>query len=155
LPIADSGTTPIPVVPAVPLRPTVTDEGITPLLPPVVSSPSKTGSDKTVPPSKSSILPAPSALPEEYLQKAREEFDAGRVAGAIAILNTFKERFPSGSDEAWWLYGQFYEANSPSRDIRRSLDYYRALIREYPQSNRYNDARSRIAYLERFYINIQ
>jgi hypothetical protein len=89
------------------------------------------------------------------LQKAREEFEAGRVAAAILALEQFRERFPSGSDEAWWLLGQFYEANSPSRDIRVSLDYYRALIREYPQSNRYDDARRRIAYLERFYINIQ
>jgi hypothetical protein len=52
------------------------------------------------------------------------------------------------------MYGQFYEANSPSRNILLSLDYYRRLTREYPQSNRYNDARRRITYLERFYINI-
>jgi hypothetical protein len=36
-----------------------------------------------------------------------------------------------------------------------SLDYYRRLVREYPQSRRYNDASRRIAYLERFYINIR
>jgi outer membrane protein assembly factor BamD (BamD/ComL family) len=89
------------------------------------------------------------------LRKAQEEFNAGRVAGAIAALDQFQERFPAGSDEAWWLYGQFYEANSPSRNIRTALDYYRRLVREYPQSRRYNDARRRIAYLERYYINIQ
>jgi outer membrane protein assembly factor BamD (BamD/ComL family) len=100
------------------------------------------------------ILPEES-LPEAYLQKAREEFDSGRVAGAIAVLDQFRERFPAGSDEAWWLYGQFYEANSPSRDIRTAREYYRRLVREYPQSRRYNDARRRIAYLERYYINIQ
>jgi outer membrane protein assembly factor BamD (BamD/ComL family) len=77
------------------------------------------------------------------------------VASAIAILDQFRERYPSGSDEAWWLYGQFYEANSPSRDIRSALDYYRRLVREYPQSPRYNEARRRIAYLERYYINIR
>ncbi|MDR2370952.1 MAG: tetratricopeptide repeat protein [Treponema sp.] len=95
------------------------------------------------------------SLPEAYFKKALEEFNAGRVGGAIAVLDGFRERFPSGSDEAWWLLGQFYEASSPSRDIRAALDYYRRLIREYPQSRRYNDARRRIAYLERFYINIQ
>jgi hypothetical protein len=97
----------------------------------------------------------PGALPETYFQKALEEFNAGRTGGAIAIMDSFRERFPSGSDEAWWLLGQFYEANSPSRDIRTSLDYYRRLVREYPQSRRYDDARQRIAYLERFYINIR
>jgi outer membrane protein assembly factor BamD (BamD/ComL family) len=89
------------------------------------------------------------------LRTAQEEFNAGRVAGAIAALDQFRDRFPAGSDEAWWLYGQFYEANSPSRDIRAALDYYRRLVREYPQSRRYTDARRRIAYLERYYINIQ
>jgi TolA-binding protein len=95
------------------------------------------------------------ADPEDYMQKAQEEFDAGRVAGAISILEQFRQRFPSGSDEAFWLLGQFYEANSPSRDIRTSLDYYQRLINEYPQSRRYAAARARIAYLERFYLNIR
>ena len=95
--------------------------------------------------------PRPGAYPE----RAREEFEAGRVASAISILDQFRERYPSGSDESWWLYGQFYEANSPSRDIRTALDYYRRLVREYPQSPHYNEARRRIAYLERYYINIR
>ncbi|GHV95214.1 hypothetical protein AGMMS50293_15340 [Spirochaetia bacterium] len=99
--------------------------------------------------------PLPDMLPENYLQKAQEEFESGKVASAIALLDQFRERYPSGSDEAYWLYGQFYEANSPSRDILTALDYYRRLVREYPQSSRYNDARRRIAYLERYYINIQ
>jgi hypothetical protein len=93
--------------------------------------------------------------PDQYLRRAREEFEAGRVAPALALLDRFRERYPAGSDETWWLYGQFYEANSPSRDIRSSLDYYRRLLREYPQSSRCNEARRRIAYLERYYINIR
>ncbi|MDR0601065.1 MAG: tetratricopeptide repeat protein, partial [Treponema sp.] len=97
----------------------------------------------------------PGAPPETYFQKALEEFNAGRVGAAIAVLDGFRERFPSGSDEAWWLLGRFYEASSPSRDIRTALDYYRRLIREYPQSPRCGDAQKRIAYLERFYINIR
>jgi TolA-binding protein len=97
----------------------------------------------------------PDFSPENFLQKAGEEFEAGKVASAIALLDQFRERYPAGSDEAYWLYGQFYEANSPSRDILAALDYYRRLVREYPQSGRYNDARRRIAYLERYYINIQ
>jgi TolA-binding protein len=99
-------------------------------------------------------LPANSP-PEIFLQKAKEEFDAGRVDSAISLLDQFRGRYPSGSDEAYWLYGQFYEANTPSRDILSALSNYRRLVREYPQSSRYNDARRRIAYLERYYINIQ
>jgi hypothetical protein len=94
-------------------------------------------------------------LPEEYLRRAREESDAGHVQQALAILEQFRSRFPQGSDEAWWLLGQLYEANSPYRNIRLAMDYYRRLIQEYPQSQRYGDARRRIAYLERYYFNIQ
>jgi len=93
--------------------------------------------------------------PEDLLQKAKETFDAGEVQAAIALLDQYREHFPSGSDELYWLYGQFYEANTPYRNILLSLDFYRRLVREYPQSSRVNDARRRIAYLERFYINIQ
>lgn len=93
--------------------------------------------------------------PQEMIKKAKELFDGGNTSAAIAILDKFREFYPEGSDELYWLYGQFYEANTPSRDILLSLDYYRRIINEYPQSLRYNDARRRIAYLERFYINIQ
>jgi outer membrane protein assembly factor BamD (BamD/ComL family) len=99
-------------------------------------------------------LPA-GALPEEYLRRAKEAYEAGRIPSGLAILDLFRERFPSGSDEAWWLYGRMLEAPSPSRDIRGALEYYRRIIREYPQSPRYAEARRRIAYLERYYFNIQ
>jgi len=103
-----------------------------------------------VQPTVTEILP-----PDVILQRARNTFEEGNVAGAIALLDQFMVFYPSGSDEAYWLLGQFYEANSPNRNILLSLDYYRRLTNEYPQSRRFNDARRRIAYLERFYINIQ
>jgi TolA-binding protein len=100
--------------------------------------------------------PLPPGTPaEEYLRRAREEYGADHIPEAIAILNQFMAQFPLGSDEALWLYAQLYEKQGPFRDIRLSLDYYRRLVNEYPQSNRYNDSRRRIAYLERYYINIQ
>ena len=106
-------------------------------------------------PSPPPVQIPPDLAPEAYLQKAKEEFDAGRVAAAISYLDRFCEYFPMESDEVLWLYGQFYEANSPSRNILASLDYYRRLMQEYPQSSRYDDARRRVAYLQRYYINIQ
>jgi len=92
--------------------------------------------------------------PEVILQRAQSAFDGGNVASAIALLDQYIEFYPDGCDEVLWLLGQFYEANSPSRNILLSLSYYRRLINEYPQSVRFNDARRRIAYLERFFINI-
>jgi membrane-associated HD superfamily phosphohydrolase len=93
--------------------------------------------------------------PEIIMQKARESFDGGNISAAIALLDQFMVDYPGGSDEVYWQLGQYYEANSPSRNILLSLDYYRRLVNEYPQSKYFNDARRRIAYLERYYINIQ
>jgi TolA-binding protein len=122
----------------------------TPSPTPAVSSPA-TIPETEAPPS---MLP-PGTPAEEYLRRAREEYGADHIPEAIAILNQFMAQFPLGSDEALWLYAQLYEKQGPFRDIRLSLDYYRRLVNEYPQSNRYNDSRRRIAYLERYYINIQ
>ena len=93
--------------------------------------------------------------PFDLLPMAMEEFGAGRVAEAISLLDLFRELYPSGTDELWWLLGQFFEADSPSRNILNALGYYRRLVREFPQSSRLSDARSRIAFLERFFLNIR
>jgi hypothetical protein len=110
------------------------------------------------PPPEAADIPAvlpDGTMAEEYLRRAREEHAAGRIPQGIVLLEQFQQRFPAGSDEAWWLYGQMLEANSPRRDVRAALDYYRRLIQEYPQSPRRAEARRRAAYLERFYFNIQ
>jgi len=122
-------------------------------IPQVVTPPAATPAaptDAAPPAEKKEKLP-----PEEILKKAQDAFNGGKAADAIALLDQYTEFYPGGSDELYWMYGQFYEANTPSRNILLSLDNYRRLVNEYPQSGRYNDARRRISYLERFYINIQ
>jgi len=114
------------------------------------ASPAQTPSQPVPPPP-----PAEPKSPDAILKEARDEFNAGRIAAAITLLDEFRKSYPSGSDEAWWLYGQCFEANSPNRDIRAALEYYRRLVSEYPMSSRLSDARRRISYLERYYINIQ
>ena len=131
-------------------RQVVPDDGIVLVAPPqAASSPSPQRSDS------SSMDLSDDASAAEYVRRAKQEFDAGRIEAAISLLDAMKQRFPSGTDEAWWLYGQLLEANSSSRDIRLALEYYRRLLREYPQSPRAADAQRRIAYLERYYFNIR
>jgi len=100
---------------------------------------------------ETSVIESPAVM----LQRAKDSFDRGNVSSAISLLDQYLSYYPGGSDEAYWLMGQFYEANSPDRNILRSLEFYNKLINDYPQSSRFADARSRIAYLERFYINIR
>ncbi|MDR0494739.1 MAG: hypothetical protein LBG95_03825 [Treponema sp.] len=120
---------------------------------PAIQTPTAPPAQPSAPP-EAAVELLPDLGPEGYIQKAREEFEAGRIAAAINVLDQFLQRYPIGSDEALWFLGQYYEANSPSRNILASLDCYRRLVQEYPQSNRYDDARRRIAYLQRYYINI-
>ncbi|MCL2558624.1 MAG: tetratricopeptide repeat protein, partial [Treponema sp.] len=93
--------------------------------------------------------------PYELLRMARAEFEAGRMEDAITLLSLFAELYPSGSDEAWWLFGQSLEADSPSRDTLRALSYYRRLVSEFPQSGHLTAARGRISFIERFFLNIR
>jgi TolA-binding protein len=129
------------------------DDGIVPVGPPRAAVPDGTAPSQTASSAEGLDLPLGTA-PEEYLRRARETYEAGRIPQALAVLDQFRERFPAGSDEAWWLYGQSLEAAGPSRDIRSALDYYRRLVQGYPQSTRFDEARRRIAYLERYYFNI-
>jgi len=135
-------------------QPAARPQETTSLQPPSPVAPPQPAESQTVTQTEEPSVPAPLA-PGVILDRAREAFDGGNVPAAVALLEQFMESYPSGSDEVFWLFGQFYEANSPSRNILLSLDYYRRLTNEYPQSRRFNDARRRIAYLERFYINIQ
>ena len=149
--VPETRSSPPPAVITPRPRQTSGDDGIVPVAPPqAVSSAAQQRPDAA---STNSIQT--DASPDEYIRRAKLEFDAGRVESALTILDTMKQRYPSGTDEAWWLYGQLLESNSSSRDIRLALEYYRRLIREYPQSSRAGDAQRRIAYLERYYFNIR
>jgi len=140
-----------PAAPAAGTRPrqTAVDDGIVPVAPPqAVQEAGRAGVSQTDP------IPS-GAPPAEYVRRAKQEFDAGGIESALTILDAMRQRYPSGTDEAWWLYGQLLEANSTSRDVRLAHEFYRRLVREYPQSPRAADAQRRIAYLERYFFNIR
>jgi hypothetical protein len=146
---ANGGTAAVPPAPA----------AVSAEPPPATAPESYTGPASPPEAAASAVTAQPAAavpVVEDWLQKAREEYNGGRIAGALSALDQFMLRYPGGSDEAYWLYGQSLEAhNEATRNIRLALDYYRRLVREYPQSSRYDDARQRIAYLERYYFTIQ
>jgi hypothetical protein len=146
---------------------TETERPVTPTqaAPPVTvteTAPAATAPEET-PPTTAPATPVtplsqpapPVESPAEYIRRARAEFDAGRIEPALSILDTMRQNYPGGTDEAWWLYGQLLEANSPSRDIRTAMEYYRRLVNEFPFSDLVEEGRRRIAYLERYYFNIR
>jgi hypothetical protein len=157
-PAADAAAAPVVVETAE--RPAAPTQAIPPAAAtPPEASPSVIAPEEMPPVTAPATAPPPVTppidSPAEYVRRARAEFDAGRIESALGILDSFRQNYPGGTDDAWWLYGQLLEANSPSRDIRMSLEYYRRLVNEFPFSDLVEDARSRIAYLERYYFNIR
>jgi len=106
-------------------------------------------------------IPLPPAFPPviesqaDFVERARQAFDAANVELALSILDDMRQHHPFDNAEAIWLRAQLLEANSPARDIRQSLEYYHRLVWEFPQSIRVPEARRRIAFLERFFFNIR
>lgn len=70
---------------------------------------------------------------------------------ANLLLSEFFEYSTNRIDEGLFLQGQIYEAESPVKDIKKSIENYEALIKNYPSSKYWNDANKRIKYLRRFY----
>jgi hypothetical protein len=62
---------------------------------------------------------------------------------------------PDTNDTALWNRGQELEAPGPNRDIKGALTAYKTLVRDYPQSEYYTDSQKRIAYIERYFVNIR
>jgi hypothetical protein len=91
--------------------------------------------------------------PDSFLQQAETAFAAGNIADTLSALDQFREYFPFGSDEVWWLYAQALEADTPARDIKSARYYYRRLINEFPLSPHYTAANNRISYLDKYFFN--
>jgi hypothetical protein len=127
-------------------------EGGSPYVQDADSALEHTGEGGDFPPSESKK--APSSRPD-YMVNARAVFKEGKFSEAISALDRLREADGDISDEAWWLYGQSFESNSNARDIKSAADAYNHIIRDFPQSEYYNNARSRLNYINRFYFNIR
>jgi TolA-binding protein len=75
----------------------------------------------------------------------------------LELLSEYVKRYPDGRfrDEADWIAGQLYEAESPMRDIVRARDIYRGLLRAYPESSFAERARERVRYIEEHFITVR
>lgn len=57
-------------------------------------------------------------------------------------------------DAALWNRGRELETPGANRDMKGALTAYKTLVRNYPQSEYYSGSQKRIAYIERFFVNI-
>lgn len=88
------------------------------------------------------------------LERAQAAFDAGRHAEALKLAREALDS-AENADRALFLLGQVLEAKSGSRDIRKAIESYSALVRDFPTSELWTTANQRLIFLRRFYIDIR
>ncbi len=147
-----------PATPATPVTPVAPPKLGTPAAPgasPVPAQPSPTV--RAIPQAQASsafALSLPES-PEGLLQAARKELLAGRVSGSLTALDRFLDLYPEGMDEVFYLYGLSLEQNGDSKDIKRAYASYKRLVDTWPESQFWDQAKARMAFLERHYFTIR
>ncbi len=92
---------------------------------------------------------------ESLLEKAKKEFEEKKFVDALRDAQEYYNNASTRLDEALFLLGQISESNSQIRDIRFAVDSYDMLVKRYPASKLWKDAKNRSIYLKRFYIDIR
>ena len=92
---------------------------------------------------------------ESLLEKAKKDFEDKKFADALKEAQEYYNSASTRLDEALFLLGQICESNSTVRDIRFAVDSYDMLVKRYPTSKYWKQAKNRSIYLKRFYIDIR
>jgi outer membrane protein assembly factor BamD (BamD/ComL family) len=58
-------------------------------------------------------------------------------------------------DEVYYLYGLSLEQNGETKDIKKAYASYKKVVDSWPESQFWDQAMSRMAFLERHYLNIR
>lgn len=89
------------------------------------------------------------------LEQAQLDFSNKNYEQALEKAQAYIDRASERLDEALFLLGQIFEADSPVKNIRSSIDSYDAIVKNYPASRFWKHANQRSIYLKRFYIDIR
>ena len=92
---------------------------------------------------------------ESLLEKAKKDFVDGKFEDALKEAQEYYNTANTRLDEALFLLGQISESNSSVKDIRFAVDSYDMLVKRFPASKLWKQAKNRSIYLKRFYIDIR
>ena len=95
------------------------------------------------------------ASDESLLEKAKQDFVDGKFEDALKEAQEYYNTASTRLDEALFLLGQISESNSSVKDIRFAVDSYDMLVKRFPASKLWKQAKNRSIYLKRFYIDIR
>mgnify|MGYP006916048085 CR=1 FL=1 len=96
-----------------------------------------------------------SEVDESLLEKAKKDFVDGKFEDALKEAQEYYNSASTRLDEALFLLGQISESNSSVKDIRFAVDSYDMLVKRFPASKYWKQAKNRSIYLKRFYIDIR
>lgn len=127
-------------------------------------STTQTSSDGTAVPSSSAGSSGTSVVLDEQtmnesadslLKDAQDAYNAKQYEKAQALLSVFFDKAVTRIDEGLYLQGQVLEAKSSIQNIKGAVDSYEILMKNWPDSQLWQNARQRDIYLHRMYIDIR
>ncbi len=89
---------------------------------------------------------------KSLLIEAKNLFSEKKYKESLEKLSLFIEFSSENRDEALFLQGQIYESNSDYKNIKKALESYKNLTKNYPASSYWDSANKRIIYLTKFYL---
>ena len=89
------------------------------------------------------------------LQEAQESISQGDAKTALEKIENFFTISSSNIDLAYLLRGKAYELNGSERNVKLALISYQFLVKTFPNSAHADDARRRIRYIEKYFVNIK
>jgi len=98
-----------------------------------------------------------SAIPADLLNSAAGFLGSrGELDKAITLYEHLIALYPENvTDKLLFTLARLYETESPRRDERKALAYYKKILEAYPLSEYWGEAQERIRYIERHYIHIR
>lgn len=92
---------------------------------------------------------------ESLLENANKALSEKKYDDALKYAQNYVAGSSRNLDEAYYILGQIYEANSKLKNIKSSVKFYSKVVDNYPLSKFWAPSNNRLVYLRRFYIDIR
>lgn len=86
------------------------------------------------------------------LEEAESLYNEKNYKDALSKLETYIEYSKDNRDKALYLQGQIYETDGEYKNVKKAIESYRTLTKNYPASSYWDSANKRIIYLTKFYL---
>ncbi|MCK9170902.1 MAG: hypothetical protein M0P01_10860 [Treponema sp.] len=93
--------------------------------------------------------------PDDLLKDAQNAYNTAQYEKAQSLLTLFFDKAVTRIDEGLYLQGQVLEAKSSIQNIKGAVNSYEILMKNWPDSTLWQNARQRDIYLHRMYLDIR